>query len=228
MTDLSILMPVYNEQATLESAIEQVLGAEVPFDSVELIVVDDGSRDGSGAILERGEWPGVRVIRHEENRGKGAAVRTALAEAEGRYSLIMDADLEYDAADFGRLLEPLVGGRAEVVFGTRAFEAHNAFSFWYVLGNKAVTFTCNAIYNCWLSDTMTCHKAMSTELFRSLPLREEGFAIEAEITARLLRKGVRIYEVPISYAARSREEGKKLTPIDGMRTLRTFIRCRFR
>ena len=228
MTDLSILMPVYNEQATLESAIEQVLAADVPVADFELIVVDDGSRDGSGAILDRGEWPRVRVIRHPENRGKGAAVRTALAEAKGRYSLIMDADLEYDASDLGRLLEPLIAGRAEAVFGTRAFEAHNAFSFWYVLGNKAVTFACNAIYNCWLSDTMTCHKAMPTELFRSLPLREDGFAIEAEITARLLRKGVRIYEVPISYAARSREEGKKLTPADGFKVLRTFARCRLR
>ena len=112
------------------------------------------------------------------------------------------------------------------MFGTRAFEAHTAFSFWYVVGNKGVTFACNLLYNCWLSDIMTCHKAMRTDLFRRLALRENGFAIESEITAQLMLRGVRVYEVPIVYTARSREEGKKLTAFDGLRVLRTLIRCR--
>ena len=138
----------------------------------------------------------------------------------------MDADLEYDPADIPSLLEPLRSGDAEVVFGTRGFQSHSAYSFWYVMGNHTVTFLANLIYNSWISDMMTGQKAMRTEIFRSLSLRERGFAIEAEITARLLRGGVRIYEVPIVYRARSREEGKKLTALDGLRVLLTLVRCR--
>jgi dolichol-phosphate hexosyltransferase len=172
-------------------------------------------------------WPSeVRVIYHERNRGKGAAIRTALDEARGLYTTIMDADLEYEPTDIPTLLAPLRAGDAQAVFGTRGFQSHSAFSFWYVVGNRAVTFAANLLFNSWVSDMMTGQKAMSTELFRSLDLRASGFAIEAEITARLLRKGVRIYEVPITYTARSREEGKKLTARDGSRVLRTLIRCR--
>jgi dolichol-phosphate hexosyltransferase len=225
--DLSILMPVYNERPTIEEAILGTLGADVPVDEIELVIVDDGSLDGTREILQREDWPGkVKVIEHEHNQGKGAAIRTALGHAEGTWSLIMDADLEYEPSDLRPMLEPLVGDRAEVVFGTRAFESHTAFSFWYVVGNKGVTFACNALYNCWLSDIMTCHKGMRTDLFRSLDLRENGFAIEPEITARLLLEGVRIHEVPIRYTARTREEGKKLTAMDGVRALRTLARCR--
>jgi dolichol-phosphate hexosyltransferase len=220
-------MPVYNEQATLEQAIAGVLDADLPLDDVELVIVNDGSSDATARILDEGSWPpNVRIFHHPTNMGKGAAVRTALEQATGDYALIMDADLEYDPADFRPVLEPLIAGKAEAVFGTRAFEAHTAFSFWYVIGNKAVTFACNAMYNCWLSDIMTCHKAMRTDLFRSLALRENGFAIEPEITARLIRRGISIYEVPIEYTARSREEGKKLTALDGFRVLRTLARCR--
>ena len=124
------------------------------------------------------------------------------------------------------MLSPLRSGDAEVVFGTRSFQSHSAYSFWYVVGNRAVTFAANLLYNSWISDMMTGQKAMPTELFRSLELRERGFAIEAEITARLLRRGIRIYEVPIGYTARSRDEGKKLTALDGLRVLRTLVRCR--
>jgi hypothetical protein len=138
----------------------------------------------------------------------------------------MDADLEYDPADIVPLLEPLRTGRAQVVYGTRAFKSHSAYSFWYVVGNRAVTLAANVLYNSWISDMMTGHKAMATELFRELPLRERGFAIEAEITARLLNRGIRIYEVPIEYVARGREEGKKLTAVDGLRVLRTLLRCK--
>ncbi len=166
------------------------------------------------------------IVHHDRNRGKGAALQTGLQHATGEWSAILDADLEYRAADLGPLLEPLLDGEARVVFGTRSWSSHSAFSFWYVMGNKGVTFATNVIYNCWISDVMTCHKAMSTELFRSLRLRERGFAIEPEIAARVLRGGERIYEVPITYKARSREEGKKLTALDGLRVLRTLVRCR--
>jgi glycosyltransferase involved in cell wall biosynthesis len=224
--ELTVVMPVFNERRTVERAIDEVLTAGLS-DGLELLVVDDGSVDGTSELLERHEWPpGVRVLRHDRNRGKGAAIRTALAEAGGRFTTIMDADLEYDAGDIALLLEPLRSGEARVVYGTRAFRSHSAYSFWYVLGNRAVTFAANLVYNSWISDLMTGYKAMETELFRSLDLRERGFAIEAEITARVLGAGIRVFEVPIDYRARSREEGKKLTALDGLRVLRTLLRCR--
>jgi glycosyltransferase involved in cell wall biosynthesis len=224
--DLSVVMPVYNERETIERAIAGVLEADVA-PTFELVVVDDGSTDGTSQILQQTTWPdNVRLLRHDRNRGKGAALRTGLAQADGRFSAIMDADLEYDPLDLKLLLEPLTAGRAEVVYGTRAFKSHSAYSFWYVVGNRGVTFAANLLYNSWISDIMTGHKAMSTELFRTLDLRERGFAIEAEITARLLARGVRIYEVPIDYVARGREQGKKLTAVDGLRVLRTLVRCR--
>jgi glycosyltransferase involved in cell wall biosynthesis len=224
--EVSIVMPVYNEYETIARAIDAVLTSGVA-DSFELIVVDDGSTDGTGDLLQNGEWPDhVRLLSHERNRGKGAAVCTALAEARGRYAMIMDADLEYDPSDIPLLLDPLRSGEAQVVFGTRGFKSHSSYSFWYVVGNHAVTLLAGVIYNTWLSDMMTGQKAMATELFRSLDLREGGFAIEAEITARLLRAGVRIYEVPVVYRARTREQGKKLTALDGLRVLRTLVRCR--
>jgi glycosyltransferase involved in cell wall biosynthesis len=219
-------MPVFNERVRLERAIAAVLDAKVS-ESFELLIVDDGSTDGTREILRDGSWPPeVRVIYHERNRGKGAALRTALGEARGEYTTIMDADLEYEPSDIPALLGPLREGLAQAVFGTRAFQSHSAYSFWYVVGNRSVTFAANLLYNSWISDMMTGQKAMSTELFRELKLRQRGFAIEAEITARLLRRGIRIYEVPITYTARSREDGKKLTALDGLRVLRTLLRCR--
>jgi glycosyltransferase involved in cell wall biosynthesis len=224
---LSILMPVYDERATVEAAIDDALTAELPVPSRELIVVDDGSTDGTREFLASREWPkNVTVVYHERNLGKGAAIRTALEHATEEYAAILDADLEYRAADLAHVLEPLVHDGAHVVFGTRAWTSQSAFSFWYVMGNKAVTLATNVLYNCWISDVMTCHKAMRTDLFRSLPLHERGFAIEPEIAARVLRAGERIHEVPIHYRARSREAGKKLTTMDGLRVLRTLVRCR--
>jgi glycosyltransferase involved in cell wall biosynthesis len=225
--DLSILMPVFNERATVEAAIEDALNAELPVARRELIIVDDGSTDGTRELLSSRLWPdNVRVVLHAANQGKGAAVRTGLGHARCEFAAILDADLEYRAADLAEVLKPLVSGEANVVFGTRAWTSQSSFSFWYVVGNKAVTFATNVLYNCWISDVMTCHKAMSTRLFRSLPLRERGFAIEPEIAARVLRAGERIHEVPISYKARGREAGKKLTAFDGIRVLRTLVRCR--
>jgi glycosyltransferase involved in cell wall biosynthesis len=229
VSDLSILMPVYNERATVEEAIAQALAADLPVDDVQLVVVDDGSQDGTRELLLDTDWPqGVKVLTHDGNRGKGAAVRTALDAANGRYAAIMDADLEYDPNDLRRLLEPLIDGRAQVVYGTRGFDSHASFSFWYVLGNKLVTMAANVLYNSWLADIMTCHKVMPTETWRSLDLRSRGFTIEPEITAKILMAGHRIYEVPITYNARSREEGKKLTAMDGVRTLATLFAYRLR
>jgi glycosyltransferase involved in cell wall biosynthesis len=225
--DLSILMPVFNECSTVEAAVRDALDAELPVERRELIVVDDGSTDGTRELLGAQTWPdNVRVVFHTENQGKGAAVRTALGHASCEFTAILDADLEYRAGDLAELLEPLVSGEARVVFGTRAWTSQSSFSFWYVMGNKAVTFATNVLYNCWISDVMTCHKAMGTDLFRSLRLRERGFAIEPEIAARVLRAGERIHEVPISYRARGRDAGKKLTAFDGVRVLRTLVRCR--
>jgi glycosyltransferase involved in cell wall biosynthesis len=224
---LSILMPVYDERATVEAAIEDALTADLPVATRQLVIVDDGSTDGTRELLGSRTWPdNVKVVLHERNLGKGAAVRTALGHATEEFAAILDADLEYRASDLAEVLEPLLAGDARVVFGTRAWTSQSSFSFWYVLGNKVVTMATNVIYNCWISDVMTGHKAMRTELFRSLKLRERGFAIEPEIAARVLRSGERIYEVPISYRARSREAGKKLTALDGLRVLRTLVRCR--
>jgi glycosyltransferase involved in cell wall biosynthesis len=229
VASLSILMPAYDERTTIEAAIEDALHADLPVEGREVIVVDDGSRDGTRELLTGRDWPPqVTVLLHDRNRGKGAAIRTALAHATGELAAVLDADLEYRAADLAPVLQPLLDGEARVVFGTRAWTAQSAFSFWYVLGNKTVTLLTNVLFNCWISDVMTCHKAMRTDLFRSLPLREPGFAIEPEIAARVLRAGERIHEVPIGYRARGREEGKKLTALDGFRVLRTLVRCRLR
>jgi glycosyltransferase involved in cell wall biosynthesis len=224
---LSILMPVFNERGTIAAAIDDALQAELPVSERQLVIVDDGSTDGTFQWLTESAFPdNVKVVAHGTNRGKGEAIRTALQYSEGTYAAILDADLEYAAADLAHVLEPLLAGKARVVFGTRAWTSQSSFSFWYVMGNKSVTMATNVLYNCWISDVMTCHKAMSTDLFRSLRLRERGFAIEPEIAARVLQSGERIYEVPIGYAARSRDEGKKLTAFDGLRVLRTLVRCR--
>jgi glycosyltransferase involved in cell wall biosynthesis len=224
---LSILMPVYNERERVERAISEVLATKLPTD-FELIVVDDGSTDGTREILRSGDWHDrVRLFEHPENRGKGAAVQTALHEARGEFAAIFDADLEYDPADLGVLMPPLLDGRTNACFGVRAFDGYTSHSFLFVLGNKGVTLACNVLFNVYLHDIMTCHKMIRTDLFRSLPLREPGFAIEPEITARLVQRRERIFEVPVHYHARATEEGKKLTAVDGFRVLRTLARCRF-
>jgi glycosyltransferase involved in cell wall biosynthesis len=211
-------MPVYNEERTLASAIKQVLDVDYPCE-IELVIVDDGSQDSTPAILSAQHDGRVRSFRQEPNAGKGAAIRRAAREADGDYLIICDADLEYAPEEIPLLLTPVLRGEAEVVYGTRSFGSHNAFSFWYVMGNKGVTLFANLIFNAYISDLETCFKLLPTALYRSLDVQADGFGMEAEITGKLLRRGHRPYEVPISYKARSREEGKKLTWKDGVEAL---------
>jgi GT2 family glycosyltransferase len=224
---LSILMPVYNERATLPSAIKEVLNVGFPCE-IELVVVDDGSTDGTRSLYPDlvGD-PRVKVHMHQRNQGKGAAIRTAAALAGGDYLIMCDADLEYAPAEIPSLLAPVLAGQAQVVYGTRMFGSHNAYSYAYVLGNKGVTTFANMLYNCYLSDLETCFKLIPAALYRQLGIRSAGFGMEAEITGKLLRRGIRPYEVPISYKARSREAGKKLTPRDGIEALWILLRERF-
>ena len=224
---LSILMPVYNEEERVADAVKQALDVDYPCE-VELVVVDDGSRDSTADILSGVDDPRVRVVVHPRNRGKGAAVRTAVEGASGEYMVILDADLEYDPEDIPRLLEPVLDGHAKVVYGNRSFGSHSSFSFWYVMGNKAVTTAANVLFNCYLGDLETCFKLMPVELYKSLDVRSRGFGMEAEVTGKLLRRRVRPYEVPISYRARTREEGKKITWKDGVEALWILTRERMR
>ena len=224
---LSVLVPVYNEAATVTAALSRILAVDYPCE-VEVVVVDDGSRDATAELLQAVDDPRVRVARHPVNQGKGAAIRTAAAQASGDYMIICDADLEYAPEEIPLLLAPVLAGDATVVYGTRTFGSHTAYSFWYVLGNKAVTMFANVVYDCWISDLETCFKLMPLELYRELDVTSAGFGMEAEVTGKLLVRGFRPYEVPISYKARSRAEGKKLTWKDGVEALWILSRERAR
>ena len=222
---LSILMPVYNEAATIDLAVKRVLAVDYPCD-VELVLVDDGSTDGTGEILESLGDGQLTVHRHDRNKGKGAAIRTAAAKATGDYMVICDADLEYSPEEIPSLVSPVLDGRARVVYGTRSFGSHTAFSFWSVMGNRAVTLWANMLFNAYISDLETCFKLMPLPLYRELDVRSAGFGMEAEVTGKLLRSGHRPFEVPISYKARGREEGKKLTWKDGVEALWILAKLR--
>ncbi|WP_200212370.1 glycosyltransferase family 2 protein [Micromonospora coerulea] len=224
---LSILMPVYNEEERIADALKQALAVDYPCE-IELVVVDDGSRDGTSEVLGRMDDARLRVITHQRNAGKGAAIKTAVDNAEGEYMVILDADLEYDPQDIPRLLEPVLDGHATVVYGNRTFGSHSSYSFWYVVGNKGVTLAANVLYNSYIGDLETCFKLMPVELYRSLQIRSRGFGMEAEVTGKLLRQRIRPYEVPISYRARGREEGKKITWKDGVEALWILTRERAR
>jgi dolichol-phosphate hexosyltransferase len=221
---LSVLIPVHNEERTLERLLDAV---EQRPEVYELVIVDDGSTDSTAEILGARRFRSrAQVIHHPRNRGKGGAIRTAIGAATGDLALIQDADLEYDPDDYPTLLAPFERPGVEVVYGTRGFSSHTAYSFWFVMGNKAVTLWSNVLFNSYLSDLETCYKVMPLDIWRSLDLRANGFDLEPEITAKLLRRGHRIFEVPISYAARSRAEGKKLTWRDGAKALWTLSRIR--
>ena len=224
---LSVLVPVYNEAATVTAALKRIVDVDYPCD-VEVVVVNDGSVDGTAALLDALDDPRAKVVHHPVNRGKGAAIRTAAQAATGDYMIICDADLEYAPEEIPLLLAPVLAGEATVVYGTRTFGSHTAYSFWYVLGNKAVTMFANVVYDCWISDLETCFKLMPLDLYREMDVRSAGFGMEAEVTGKLLVRGLRPYEVPISYKARSREEGKKLTWKDGVEALWILSRERAR
>jgi glycosyltransferase involved in cell wall biosynthesis len=222
---LSVLVPVYNEVATVGPALKQILDVDYPCE-IEVVVVDDGSVDGTRDVLSGVVDPHIRVEMHPVNRGKGAAIATAAAAATGDYMIICDADLEYSPEDIPRLLTPVVAGDAVVVYGTRSFGSHTAFSFWYVMGNKAVTLAANLLFNSYISDLETCFKLLPLALYRDLDVRSAGFGMEAEVTAKILRRGLRPFEIPISYRARGREQGKKLTWRDGVEALWILLRVR--
>jgi len=227
---VSVLIPAFNEESTLEEVIRRVGEQSFP---MELVVVDDGSQDGSAALLERlvqAGTPGLRVFRQPVNRGKGAAIRRAIAESRGTIVVIQDADLEYDPSDLPRLLAPILEGHADVVFGTRlrGGQPQRAHLFWHYVGNRFLSLLTNVLYNTTISDMEVGYKAFRGDLIRSLPLEAEGFGFEPEVTAKVLREKVRLYEVPISYYGRTYEEGKKITWRDGITATRLLFRYRFR
>lgn len=222
---LSVMIPAFNEERTLELILKHVL--ERP-EVGEVIAVDDGSTDATWAIMSRcaERDSRVRAFRQEKNQGKGAALRRAIAEARMPFALVQDADLEYDPRDYPTLIQPLVEGRADVVYGVRGFAGQTAFSFWFVMGNKLVTLAANVLFDSYISDLESGYKALRTELWRRLNLEGNRFEIEPDITARVLRLGYRIHEVPIRYYARSRADGKKLTWTDGVRAINRIVRIR--
>ena len=216
---LSVLIPVYNEEGLIAELLRRV--AAVPMDK-EIILVDDCSTDGSWAVVSAAQIPELRLFRHPENRGKGSGIRTALEQATGDVVLIQDADLEYDPGDYPKLLAPLARGEADVVYGARDLSAQKRLMRW---GNQFLTWTTNLLFGSRLTDMETCYKVVPTDVMRSLDLKADRFQIEPEITAKLLRKGVKIVEVPISYAPRV---AKKLNPWrDGLPALMTLLKLRF-
>jgi len=224
--NLSVIMPVYNERATVAEVIRRMRAADVPLD-LQIIAVDDGSSDGSDKVLGALQDSTVRVLRHEVNQGKGAAIRTGLAEATGDLILIQDADLEYDPNDWPRLLDPVLRGKARVVYGSRfTGERKNMLPLHWV-GNRLLSLVTNVLYKSTLSDMETCYKLFEAQVLEGLTIVSNRFDFEPEITAKVLRRGHRIYEVPISYAGREAHEGKKITWRDGISALRALIKFRF-
>jgi glycosyltransferase involved in cell wall biosynthesis len=223
---LTVITPVYNERTTVAEVIRRMRAVELPV-TLEIIAVDDGSSDGSDKVLGALEDSTVRVMRHEKNQGKGAAIRTGLAEARGDLVLIQDADLEYDPNDWPKLLDPILRGKARVVYGSRfTGERKNMLPLHWV-GNRLLSLVTNVLYSSTLSDMETCYKLFDAQVLEGLTIVSNRFDFEPEITAKILRRGQRIYEVPISYAGRERDEGKKITWRDGVSAMRALIKFRF-
>ncbi len=219
------MIPVFNERNTVGEAIRRVREAPLPIDR-EIIVIDDGSDDGTRDILNRLRDSTVRVISYPNNRGKGAAVRRGIEEAKGDVIVVHDADLEYDPRDFGKLLRPLLEGQARVVYGSRFTGERRNMFFWHWVGNRFLSLVTNVLYNTTLSDMETCYKMFDAELLRSLRLTANRFEFEPEVTAKVLRLGERIWEVPITYAGRELHEGKKITWRDGIPALKVLVTTR--
>ena len=225
---LSIVMPVFNEGQTIAHAIEQVLNVPYPC-PIELIVVDDGSRDRTIDVLKTISDPRVVIECHPTNRGKGAALLTGFSLAMGTHVVPFDADLEYDPRDLVSLLEPVLTGQSEVVYGSRLFGANTVYqSYRYAMGNKLTTFIANLIFDAYISDLHTCLKLMPNRLLRDLTLRENGFGLDTEITAHVLKLGYRPFEVPVSYHSRTHAQGKKLKWRDGVSSIAILVRVRIR
>jgi glycosyltransferase involved in cell wall biosynthesis len=217
---LSVVIPIYNEQATLRQVVERVLTA--PFE-LEILCVNDASTDDSREILSElsREYPQLRIFQQTSNAGKGAALRRGIREATGDYVIIQDADLEYDPADYTAMLDPLLQGKADVVYGSRfqGGRPHRVLYFWHSVANFWLTLLCNCLTNVNLSDMETCYKAFRREIIQSIPIEEDRFGFEPEITVKIAKRRLRIYEVGISYWGRTYEEGKKIRWTDGVRTL---------
>ena len=222
---LSVVMPVYNERATVEEMIRRVLA--VPL-RIELIVVDDGSKDGTRDILDRlaKELP-FKLFFQPKNAGKGSALRRGFAEVTGDLMVIQDADLEYSPEEFPQLIELICQGRADVVYGSRFLGRHRVFLFTHYAGNRFLTLVANMLYNTMLTDMETCYKVMRTEVLRSMTLDSDGFGIEPEMTAKIFKRGYRVYEVPITYAGRGYDQGKKITWVAGFVALWVLLKYRF-
>jgi glycosyltransferase involved in cell wall biosynthesis len=222
---VSVIIPVYNERKTIREILKRVRAVDIP---KELIIVDDASTDGTWEILTaEAHQPNTRLFRHKQNLGKGGAVRTGLANAGGDIVLIQDADLEYDPRDYFVLLRPILEGRSKAVYGSRFLGEHKAMYFWHAVGNRFLTLVTNVLYDSTLTDMETCYKVFTREIAASLTIQQNRWGIDPEITAKILRQGERIYEVPISYNGRETWEGKKISWKDGLVVLATLVRYRF-
>jgi len=221
---LSVVMPVYNERTTIDEIVRRVLA--VPL-RIELVVVDDGSDDGTKEILEQLQRELRFKLLRQRNAGKGAALRRGFAEVTGDLVVIQDADLEYSPEEYPQLIELICDDKADVVYGSRFLGRHRAFMFAHYMGNKLVTFATNVLYNTMLTDMETCYKAMRIDVLRSMRLKSNGFGIEPEITAKIFKRGYRVYEVPITYAGRGYEQGKKITWRAGFGALCVLLKYRF-
>ncbi len=223
---LSIIVPVFNERSTVAEIVRRMRSVDLPVDR-EILIVDDGSDDGTAAVLTQLGDSTVRVLKHPSNRGKGAAIRTGLENATGDLVLVQDADLEYDPDDWPRLLAPVLKGRARVVYGSRFTGERRNMLFLHWVGNRFLSLVTNMLYNSTLSDMETCYKLFDPHVLDGVRLEADRFDFEPEFTAKVLRKGIRIYEVPISYAGREPHEGKKITWHDGVVALWTLVKYRF-